>query len=129
MKSHDIRNGNHRSSMESNKGSVRCFVFDKSFKIHESGGDCHGILFPHQPADTLPVPEKIREPGPLAAYIVVGDAQVVSIFMLSGKNVEIGPMSLDLCLILSCFSCFGQADLSIPCLAACFIFLGCMCIS
>lgn len=80
IKGHDIRNRSHDLSKTSARGSVRCLVCNKGFKIHESGGDCHGVFFPHQPADPLPVPEKVREFGTLASHIMVGDTQIISIF-------------------------------------------------
>ena len=93
------------------RGSVRCLIFYKRFKIHESGGDCHGILFFHQPTDPLPVPEKVRESAPLASHIMIGNTQVIPISMLSGKYMEISPTSFDLRFILpSCPGCFEQTD-------------------
>ena len=103
--------------------SVRCLIFYKRFKIHESGGDCHGILFFHQSADLLPVPEKIRESGPLASHIIVGDTQVIPIFMLSGKDMEISPASFNLRFILpSCPGCFEQTDFGFPSLTPGIVF-------
>ena len=85
--------------------------------MDQSGGDSHRIHLPHQGTDLFFIPEDIGEIGELAAYIVVGDAQVVAIFMLSGEDVEVSPASIDPSFIPS-VSHSQQDELSCPDLLA-----------
>ena len=70
-------------------------------QMNQAGGDGHRIHLPHQGADPFFIPEDIREIRKFTAHIVVGDAQVVPIFMPSGKDVEVSPTSIDFSFIPS----------------------------
>ena len=64
--------------------------------MDQPGSNSHRIHLPHQGTDPFFIPEDIGEIGEFASYIVVGDAQIVPIFMPSGEDVEIGPPPIDL---------------------------------
>ena len=90
-------------------------------QMDQAGGDSHRIHLPHQGADPFFIPEDIGEIGEFAAYIVVGDAQIVPISMPSGKDVEVGPPPIDLSFIPSVPHA-QQDELPRPCLPAGAIF-------
>lgn len=58
-------------------------------KMDQAGGDSHCINLPHQEADPFFIPKDIREIGEFTSHIVVGDAQVIPMFMPSGEDAEI----------------------------------------
>ena len=70
-------------------------------QMDQAGGDSHRIHLPHQGADPFFIPKDIGEIGELAPYIMVGDAQVIPIFMPSGEDVEVSPPPIDLSFIPS----------------------------
>ena len=70
-------------------------------QMDQAGGDSHRIHLPHQGANPFFIPEDIGEIGELAAYIVVGDAQVVAISMPSGEDVEVSLSLIDFSFIPS----------------------------
>ena len=67
----------------------------------QPGGDSHSIHLPHQGTDPFFIPKDIGEIGELAPHIVVGDAQVIPIFMPSSEDVEVSPPSIDFSFIPS----------------------------
>ncbi len=85
--------------------------------MDKAGGNSHRIHLPHQGADLSFIPEDIGEIGELAAYIVVGDAQVIPIFVPSGEDVEVGPPPIDLSFIPS-VSPAQQDEFPCPCFPA-----------
>ena len=82
-------------------------------QMDQAGGDSHRIHLPHQGADPFFIPKDIGEIGELAPYIVVGDAQVIPIFMPSGEDAEVSAPPIDLSLIPS-VSHAQQDDLPRP---------------
>ncbi len=86
-------------------------------QMGQAGGNSHRIHLPHQGANPFFIHKDIGELGELAPYIVVGDAQVIPIFMPSGEDVEVSPPSIDLSFIPS-VSHAQQDDLPCPGLPA-----------
>lgn len=58
-------------------------------QMDQASGDSHRIRLPHQGADPFFIPKDIREIGEFTSHIVVGDAQVIPMFMPSGEDAEI----------------------------------------
>ena len=83
------------------KHSVLQLSGSQGRQMGQAGGDSHRIHLPHQGADSFFIPEEIGEIGELTAYIVVGDAQKVPVFMPSGEDVEVGSPPIDLSFIPS----------------------------
>ncbi len=54
-------------------------------KMEQAGGDSYRIHLPHQGANPFFIPKDIGEIGEFTPHIVVGDAQVIPIFMPSGE--------------------------------------------
>ena len=70
-------------------------------QMDQASGDSHRIRLPHQGADPFFIPKDIGEIGELVPHIVIGDAQVVSIFMPSGEDVEVSLSLIDFSFIPS----------------------------
>ena len=70
-------------------------------QMDKAGGNRHRIHLPHEGADPSFIPKDIGEIGELAPYIMVGNTQVVSIFMASGEDVEVSPPPINLSFIPS----------------------------
>ena len=81
--------------------------------MDQAGGDSYRIHLPHQGANPFFIPKDIGEIGEFTPHIVVGDAQVIPVFMPSGEEVEVSPPSIDFSFIPS-IPCVQQEDLPRP---------------
>ena len=78
-----------------------------------TGGDSYRIHLLHQGANPFSIPKDIGEIGGFTPHIVVGDAQVIPIFMPSGEDVEVSLLSIEFSFIPS-IPCAQQDDFPRP---------------
>lgn len=77
---------------------------DQGWQKNQSCSHSYGVYFAHQTTKALFIPKDIRKVRQFTSYIVVRDAQIVSIFMPPGEDVEICPPPIELSFIESWFS-------------------------
>lgn len=71
-------------------------IVSQGRQMHQPGGNGYCVHRPHQAAEPFLIPEDIGEIRQFAPDIMIGDAQVIPIFMPPGKDVEVSSTSTDL---------------------------------
>lgn len=71
-------------------------IVSQGRQMHQPGGNGYCVHHPHQAAEPFLIPEDIGEIRQFAPDIMIGDAQVIPIFMPPGKDVEVSSTSTDL---------------------------------